>query len=279
MTNPTHLTIAPRRLDAPLPEPLPRYWHSGSAFKSHFFNAMSVLFPKGERFFIDSVRHFRKSADGTELAEQIRGFIGQEAHHSNEHIQYNERLKAQGYDIDSLENALGRRLRFVQKHFSAKRQLAATVGVEHLTAIMADALLKNPQWMAGADPAVRRLWHWHALEETEHKAVAFDLYRLIGGGETRRRVLMAEITLFFIYDVTKNLLHMLKRDGLLWNWATWKEGWQFLWGRDGVLKPLIRPYLDYYRRGFHPWDHDNRELMHQYQAEFASAPGAMPATA
>nr|WP_245399734.1 metal-dependent hydrolase [Atopomonas sediminilitoris] len=271
MTNPNTLTIAPRRLQDQLPDPLPRYWHGGSAFKSHFFNAMSVLFPKGERFFIDSVRHYRERADGTALAEQIRGFIGQEAHHSNEHIKYNERLQNLGYDIAGLERALGRRIGFAQKHLPKRRQLAATVGVEHLTAIMADALLTHPQWMDKVDPTMRQLWHWHALEETEHKAVAFDLYRLIGGGETMRRLVMIEVTLFFTYDVTKGLLHMLKKDGLLFNWATWKEGWRFLWGREGILKPIIRPYLDYYRRGFHPWDHDNRTLMQQYQAQFAPA--------
>lgn len=95
---------------------MPRHWHSGDAFKTHMFNAMSVLFPDGERFFIDSVRHYRERVEDPALKQQIRGFIGQEGHHSREHLVYSDRLRALGYDIDRLEGGAKRRIRFAQQN-------------------------------------------------------------------------------------------------------------------------------------------------------------------
>ena len=101
-STPQGLEIHPRRLQAALPAQMQRHWHGGDAFKSHLFNAMSVLFPEGERFFIHSVRHFREQIKDPLLLEQIRGFIGQEGHHSREHELYNQRLREMGYAVDCL---------------------------------------------------------------------------------------------------------------------------------------------------------------------------------
>lgn len=267
-TTPEGLQIRPRQLDFELPDSLPRHWHGGNAFKTHLFNAMSVLFPDGERFFIDSVRLFRGQVEDPRLKEQIRGFIGQEGHHSREHLEYSERLRELGYDIDYLERGLKRRLAFLQKHLPSKLQLAATASVEHLTAIMADALLKDPLWLEGADPRMARIWRWHALEETEHKAVAFDVFQLVSGNPWLRRRAMLQSTFFFTLDTTKGLLHMLKRDGLLWNWRVWRDGLAWLWGSRGIYRPLVRVYLDFYKADFHPWQHDNLHLVQQYRGEF-----------
>ncbi|MDO8696830.1 MAG: metal-dependent hydrolase, partial [Pseudomonas sp.] len=165
-TTPAGLQIRPRHLDFNLPSPLPRHWHGGDAFKTHLFDAMSVLFPDGERFFIDSVRQFRDQISDPVLKEQIRGFIGQEGHHSREHLEYSNRLRELGYDIAAIERRAQARIRFTQKKFSAQRQLAATAALEHITAILADGLLKNPKALDGAIPQMSRLWRWHALEET-----------------------------------------------------------------------------------------------------------------
>jgi len=274
-TTPEGLEIRPRQLDFALPSPMPRHWHSGDAFKTHLFDAMSVLFPDGERFFIDSVRLFRDRIDDPLLNEQIRGFIGQEGHHSREHLEYSARLRELGYDVDYLERGVQRRLRFVRKYMPAELQLAATTAVEHLTAIMANALLSNPRWMDGADPALAKLWRWHALEETEHKAVAFDVFQQVSGSPWLRRRAMIQSTFFFTTDTLKGLTHMLKRDGLLWNWRVWRDGLIWLWGKDGIYRPLVRAYCDFYRGQFHPWQHDNRHLIEQYRLEFDPQPSSV----
>ncbi len=267
-TTPEGLVIRPRHMDFDLPSPLPRHWHGGDAFKSHLFDAMSVLFPDGERFFIDSVRQFREQIDDPVLKEQIRGFIGQEGHHSREHLEYSNRLRELGYDIGTIERRAQARIRFTQKKFSPRRQLAATAALEHITAIMADGLLKNPEYMNGAHPTMARLWRWHALEETEHKAVAFDVYNQVCGSHRLLRRAMLMGTFFFVLDTTRGLAHMLERDGLLWNWRVWRDGLAWMWGRNGIFRPLIKTYLDFFRKGFHPWKHDNLDLLHKAREEF-----------
>lgn len=267
-TTPAGLQISPRHMDFAFPDPLPRHWHGGDAFKSHLFDAMSVLFPDGERFFIDSVRYFREQIADPVLKEQIRGFIGQEGHHSREHLEYSNRLRDLGYDIGQIERRVQARIRLTQKAFSPQRQLAATAALEHITAIMADGLLKDPRHMAGAHPTMARLWRWHALEETEHKAVAFDVYNQVCGSRKLLRRAMRMGTFFFVLDTTRGLIHMLKQDGLLWNWRVWRDGLQWMWGKHGVFRPLLRTYRDFFKPDFHPWQHDNLELLYQTRREF-----------
>ncbi len=268
---PSSLKIRPRRMDFSLPDPLPRHWHSGDPFRTHFFNSMSVLFPDGERYFIDSVRLFRDQITDPDLTDQIRGFIGQEGHHSREHIEYNQRLRDLGYDIDKLEVRVKNRIRFVQKQFSPERQLAGTVAMEHFTAIMADAILREPEWMEGAVPEMQKLWRWHALEETEHKAVAFDVYMQVCGDRKMLRRAMRQSTFFFLKDVTQGMWHMLARDGKLGDIRMMWRGMKWLWGRDGFFRRLLGVYRDYYHVDFHPWQHDNMALLEQHAAEFSSA--------
>ena len=268
---PQALQIQPRRLDLSLPDPLPRHWHSGDPFKTHFFNAMSVLFPDGERYFIDSVRLFRAQIHDADLQQQIRGFIGQEGHHSREHLEYSQRLRDLGYDIDALESRVKKRIRFVQRNFSAERQLAGTVAMEHFTAIMADLLLREPEWFDGAIEPMQTLWRWHALEETEHKAVAFDVYMQVCGDRQILRRAMRQATFFFLKDVTQGMWHMLRTDGRLTDLPMIWRGMRWLWGRNGFFRKLIGVYRDYYQDDFHPWQHDNRDLLDQYAPGFASA--------
>lgn len=267
---PSDLQIRPRRLDLKLPDPLPRHWLAGDPFKTHFFNSMSVLFPDGERFFIDSVRLFRDQIQDPTLKEHIRGFIGQEGHHSREHLEYSQRLRDLGYDVDWMEARVQRRIRFVQKNFSPERQLAGTVAMEHFTAIMADAVLRNPQWMAGAIPEMQTLWRWHALEETEHKSVAFDVYMQVCGDRKLLRRAMRQSTFFFLKDVTQGMWHMLRRDGQL-NAKVMIGGMRWLWGREGFFRLLLRDYRDYYNDDFHPWQHDNQDMLKLHSEQFSSA--------
>ena len=253
---PDGLTIQPRRIDFSLPDQLPRHWHGNDPFKSHFFNSMSILFPDGERFFIDSVRHYRPEINDPEQLALIKGFIGQEGHHSREHIEYNRRLSDLGYDVEKLMQPVKKRIRYVQKHFSPERQLAGTVAMEHFTAILADSILRERSWFDGAIEPMQRIWRWHALEETEHKAVAFDVYMKVCGDRKMLRAAMRQSTFFFLKDVTLGMWHMLRRDGELTNLRMWRQGLAWLWGRGGFFSSLFGAYRDFYREDFHPWQHE-----------------------
>lgn len=265
---PQNVEIVPRNRQFNIEEVLATNWHSNDAFKTAFFDAMSILFPLGEQFFIDSVKEFREKIEDPELQRRVRGFMAQESIHRREHQRYNEILcRARGVPLKKMEAVVERRQEFARTHLRPIQRLSATVALEHLTAILADATFRNPEGLDGAHPEMKALWHWHALEETEHKSVAFDVFVAVGGSTWRRRLSMALVTLEFTQHVIRNM-RLLLRDYEGSRMKLWFGGLKFLFGAKGALRGLLRPYLDFYKKDFHPWDHDNRELVSSVMSEF-----------
>jgi predicted metal-dependent hydrolase len=258
-----------RRMRFDLDEGLPRYWHSDSPYLTHLFSALSIVFPEGERFFIDSVRHFEKGLQDPGLREEVRAFIRQEAHHGHQHGIYNRLISIGGPSLDRYEVFLGKVLGFVRRHAPHKMQLAATITLEHFTAILANQLLSNPRLTEGMHPAVRPLWIWHAVEETEHKAVCFDVYRAVEGGELQRILMMARMMFGFPFFITCIQLSLLLRDGKLFDLRDFRRYFAFVWGREGVVRALWPEIKSYYRRDFHPWQCDNRDLIDDWAHVYA----------
>jgi predicted metal-dependent hydrolase len=160
---------------------------------------------------------------------------------------------------------------------SPLEQLATTAALEHITAIMAEsALAEDNPMVNAADEAMQQLWNWHAAEEMEHKSVAFDVYRAMGGSEKMRRSTMRRSTFFLLVDVMVGVVHMLRRDGKLWNLRLWGQGWKFLFFKGGILRRVWPAYREYYCEGFHPWQRDTRHLLQVWNREddfTAAAPG------
>ena len=171
---PADLTITPRDRRFGRDEATPRWWHGGRPEASAFYNALSATFPVGEAFFVESVRKFRDGAE-PQLAEEIKAFTTQEVIHSREHLAFNSRAADAGYDLTLLDQRVERRLA-VTRAKPPIVSLAATMALEHFTAILAHELLADPRHLAGADPATAALWRWHASEEIEHKGVAYDTW-------------------------------------------------------------------------------------------------------
>ena len=252
--------------------PLAGDWHGGDPFRTAFFNALSITFPIGERFFIDSVRAFEPDVADARLRAQVLAFIGQEARHRREHQRYNETLcAARGYDLERLEGGQRERTRWAGENLSRFRWLTATVAYEHLTAVIADGILRDPRWLAGADPTMAALWRWHAIEETEHKAVAFDVYRAVGGREADRRAMLRIATLQLLRDVLAGTRHMLAVAGLGRSPRRWLGGMSYLLGTRGILLPLARHWRAYRRPGFHPWERDNRDVLARWSRPLGTA--------
>jgi hypothetical protein len=267
--SPDALNFTPRRPEFELAEALAGDWHGGSAFRTAYFNAMSLLFPLGEKFFIDSVRHYRGEIDDPRLLEEVTAFQGQESIHRQQHQKYNELLCDQrSYDLDHFEKSLRDRMEWAYRELSARRRLAGTVASEHLTAIMANDMLDHKDALSDADPQVAALWLWHGIEETEHKAVAFDVYIAVGGTIRERRQAMFMNTFFFFKDTFRNLCIMLKKDGKLWSLRVWLDGFKFLFIKPGVLRRVFGSYLRFYSKDFHPWQHDNRELIAEWEQDY-----------
>ncbi len=259
-STPDGVSVAPRHLTFDVADDLKTLWFGNDVFRTAFFNALSLQFPEGEQQFIDAVRLYRDRIDDPKLAAEIRGFIGQEALHSREHRHYNEALKARQYDVDAIDRRFNRHMKWVKK-LPPSRQLAGTCGAEHYTAVLANAILRHPEWMDDAAPTMRRLWRWHAIEETEHKSVAFDVYRHCVGNERLRRVVFLFVTFNFFKFTFLNTCSLLKSEGKLWSVSTWLGGLNFLWGKPGVLRACVPEILAYFRKDFHPWQQDNRRLL------------------
>lgn len=256
------------------------HWHAAGPHVTQFYNALSLLFPEGEKFFMDSVRNYRDRIRSPELKEQVRGFIGQEAMHSREHIAYNRALKAAGHKVDKLEGGVRKRLNLGRRIFSPKSQLAITIALEHFTAIMADALLSDPRTLEHSDPKMSALWRWHAIEETEHKSVAFDVYReQVGtgvGAYVRRVLLMLHVSIHFWFEVIRNHWHLVRTAGIAGNLGGWLKLLHYEFVRPGLLRRIVPQYLSYYRPGFHPWERDNRQFVERWKSRYA-ATGQPPA--
>ncbi len=262
---PEGMTLEVRNIEFDLNKQLSKDWLDNDPFKTAFFNALSMTFPAGERFFIDSVRHFRDKVKDPKLKQEISRFIGQEAMHSREHKKYNQMLcEARGYSQRTMEGRTEAAVRLGEKKLSREGQLAMTCGVEHLTAILADKILKG--WiLSNVEPKIRSLWEWHAAEELEHKSVAFDVYMDIGGNYKARKRTLRIFTVNFLLDLLANTTYMLRKDKKLWKWSTLKSGFNFLFAKGGVLREMRSDYLMYFDPGFHPWDDDNRDLLERWQ--------------
>jgi hypothetical protein len=246
-----------RRLLVDLETPLPRHWNGGDAFRTAWFNALSMSFPVGEQFFIDSVRNGLQALPAEPRARfetEARGFIGQEATHRRIHGLFNTHLARQGLVNHWEPRALKRMKRL--EGVDVRAWVAVTAATEHFTAILAEHLLSDPVSLQGAEPRLATLWLWHASEETEHRSTAFDLYKALGGDETWRLRLFRVVTFHFTVDALRQTVNNLWHDGSFWRLSTWIGGWRFLFGRGGLVRSLYGPWRRYLRPDFHPSQQD-----------------------
>ena len=266
---PEDLRITPRDRRFGRAGVTPRLWHRGNVTATATYNALSTTFPAGEAFFVESVRNFREGAP-PRLAEEIKAFTTQEAIHSREHDAFNRRAADAGYDLSKLEARVDERLALT-KGRPPIVSLAATMALEHFTAILAHELLADPRHLAGADPETADLWRWHACEEIEHKGVAYDTWRHATKDWTRwkrwslKARIMLIITEHFLVDRTRGALELMRQDGVTGAKA-WVGLLSYLWLRPGMFRKIAGAWLGFFLPGFHPWNVDDRHLLAAYDA-------------
>lgn len=273
ITTPQNVTIAPQRMNFDF-NGATAYWFDNEPVQTHLLNALSLTFPDGERFFVDSVRALREHADTPELKRQISGFIGQEAMHSLEHDSFNKMLAATGYrkEAEGGQQLAQKIIAGGRKSLTPQQQLATTAALEHITAIMAQWLLSERGVIEKIDPTVRNLWLWHAIEETEHKAVAFDLMQLVNDENYLQRVrMLVPATWFLLMYVSIYTYAFLRKDGVHKKPLTLANGLWQLMKPGGLLITVIPAWLDYFRPGFHPWELDDSEQIKQWREVLAEA--------
>jgi predicted metal-dependent hydrolase len=252
-------------------------WSRDSKEFENALNAISFLFPAGESYFINSVQNYLGKITDPVLKEEARQFIYQEAMHSKEHARSNEVLKKVHPYGSEMERVAVAMLAPSRRFAPKASQLATSCAIEHFTAMFADSILRDQDHVREYnDPAFADLWLWHAVEETEHKAVCFDVYQHVVGKGVFAYLLrvstMAVVTLLGAAAV-----------GIGFSIVQWKQRKErraagadkaaASAGAPSIAKLMhfapMKLYLDYYRPSFHPWNHQNAHLIDQWKKAYA----------
>ena len=243
---------------------------------SHMFAALSAVFPDGEDFFVRSVRHFRDQITDPVLQRQVAGFIGQESVHGREHRAFNRRLAQLGYPTLRVERITRWGLKNRERVFTPTANLAATAALEHFTATLAElALTDEVARTLPGDPNVRDLFLWHALEESEHKAVAFDVYRAVGGSERTRVLTMKALRIGFVVGMAAQLSVSLLGDRASYEPGRLRASWQHFRRTPMFRREIWDQLCEYDQPGFHPDDRDTSALVERWREELFGAEGSM----
>lgn len=246
-----------RRVQLDLESPFDRTWCGGDAFRSALFNALSLTFPDGERFFINALRAGLQALPALErrdFEEEINAFAAQEALHRRIHARFNAHLADQGYEshvgstlfaeVDALEDK------------DPRHAVAITVAAEQLTAMLAVWVLTHPDLLEDCEPRLREMWQWHLSEELEHRSTATELYRALGGSHRWRLYWHDRFTQRYLYCVARQTVSILSHDRTLWRWSTWRSGARTLFGERGLIRTSVAEWFAARRRDFHPDDVD-----------------------
>ncbi|QQV78332.1 metal-dependent hydrolase [Sphingomonas aliaeris] len=273
-TTPADLTITPRDLRFGRGSAIRRWWLNDDPIATAFYNALSVTFPKGEGFFVDSVRNFREGTP-PRLQAEIQAFIKQEVIHTREHVAFNRHVVDQGYDVAPLERDVDRALALT-KGKPQIASLAATMALEHFTAMLAHELIANPKHLAGGDEQAAALWRWHAAEEIEHKGVAYDTWMHATRDWTRwkrwkiKSIVMVATTFKFFQGRRRGMIELLRQDGLTGPKVWARMAW-YAFGNPGMARKILGAWIAFFLPGFHPWKHDDRELIGLAESDYAAA--------
>jgi predicted metal-dependent hydrolase len=252
-----------------------RWWHGGDPVATAYFNALSAAFPQGETFFIESVRRYRDSVHEP-LRQQIAAFVQQEAMHTREHVVFNKLLRTAGYDLTAIDAEVRRRVDEARTRPHLV-QLALTVALEHFTAIMAYSLLTEREPLPGASEEIVRLWQWHAIEEIEHKAVAYDTFLAVTqnmSGLKRwllRCHVMGLVSIQFWYSNFQRMADFFRQDGINTPRTWWRVA-KYLLVKPGMMRRIFWDYLRFFAPGFHPWHRDDRKLIARIETQLTLTP-------
>ena len=249
-------------------------WHSGNPIITQLFNGLSLIFPDGEEGFMHSVRLHGKEINDPQLKRHVKGFLTQEALHTREHEAYNDAVLAQGIPAQRILDQNKFMVEWAKEKLPRSFQLANTVAAEHFTAVLADKFLTDERMMANAPDVMKEVWHWHAVEETEHKAVAFDVFKAAYPG-FKGYLLRSSAMLLTLLTLIPSLfliIHALMKG--VDEKPTFKQrlqAWKFFWVGPGFFSLVIWKSIEYFKPSFHPWDHENFHHIEEWNAAHAEA--------
>ncbi|MBF9329519.1 metal-dependent hydrolase [Mycobacteroides chelonae] len=266
----------------------PKHFAQNDIVFSHTVAFLSAIFPPGEDIFVRSVRRYRDKITDPDLKKRVAGFIGQEMTHGLQHRELNEQLAEMGYPTAWFEYFLQsteRMEKFLDKQYPDPDRcrrirhllLAFTVGAEHFTAVFAENVLGRPDIQKLlSDPEIRNMLNWHALEELEHKSVAFDVYRDIGASEQLRiRMMRLLSTIAVPAIVASSWVSIFTTDPLGRRQPLRLLRETFGMVRGPLFRGIYRDMKPFMRKGFHPDDIDTNALLVEWQERLFGAEGEL----
>lgn len=253
------ITITPRKVDFDFSD-VPEKWLS-TIEASHFMNALSVTIPVTERFVIENLRKSLNRVENPQLREELLGVIKQEGMHARFHKKVNQFLSEGGFTrIPLLERIHSFGFDWVQKLMPQSFVDSIPAAMEHFTANISKSVLKDHSlWFdEGADNDAVRFLKWHALEELEHQAVCFDLYKELGHKSfffsLSLVVLWMPLTALYIYGIH---LYLLLKTRRLRGLNRWRKYVSF----TGKTLPLFfSGAWKYCRKDYTPWTLEDSHL-------------------
>jgi len=264
------LEIVPRRVKFDFSDFDGPFYYAGNSCISAMWVGLSATFPAGEGEFIKSVKLFENQISDSKLKTEVQNFTAQEAHHSLQHRQINKMFDELGYSTTKLHEFFKEELAVREQKWSAEKRLAQTVCAEHVTAVMAHHALTHPEHMANFPESFRNLFLWHAIEEIEHKSVAFDVYMECVGDLKLLHSQYKKFTRFeFPYNVWMSSRFLIKELGHKVTWKERKVLWGSLYGKGGLISDMRGLYKQFLQKGFHPWDHDDSALVEEWKEKLA----------
>lgn len=267
--------IPPRQVRFLFKREAPRYYvFDESPVATNLFVTLSGIFPPGERFFVESVRRFREQITDETLKAQIAGFIGQEAIHGREHERLNAYHRERNLDA-RVPDRMVRAGLWALSHLSDSQQLACTAFMEHATAALAEEWLTNEKLQKTSDPELMQLWYWHALEELEHKAVTYDVWKQVSGNDHERTMAMALVLTVIIPPIFVAWTMLLVRDGQLLKVRENRDAVRFLFKKKGFLHNVFRAMPAFIGEGFHPSKHSTKALEELWREKLFGAQGEL----
>jgi predicted metal-dependent hydrolase len=231
-----------------------RGWLATDPVASDLVDALSLVFPDGERYFIRSVLAFADAYENDpELRARVRGFVGQEGRHGHEHDRMNKSIASRGHDVKRYLAVYTRLMYGMVEPATSKRlRLATTAALEHMTATLAEVALTT-NLLESAHPELARMLRWHAAEEIEHRSVAFDVLEKVDP-RLRTRAIGLGIgvgTLLIAWTTAFAMLRYEDRHGS-WRATDARKSGRF-WKRAQRTVPYVMKSLRrYLQRDFHP---------------------------
>lgn len=259
------MDIQPRKFNMVLPDDLTVYWYNNNPLITSFFEALSVLLPDGERFLIATLREAQTQISNGQLKQEISGFIGQEAHHSQAHRMFNSAYQRFGVDLPSMEIDFKNKVIEPLAKLTLAEKLAFGAAIEHFTAIFGEHVLRNQVALANVPDVLSAFIVWHAAEELEHKSVVFDAFQVISQADFKlRRRMFVKAMSVLVASLSKYQRLILKQSNYQPSWPVRKQAAQYFMGTQGLLSTNMSKVWDYLKADFHPSQHAHGDLLVQW---------------